>query len=315
MKNKAVILIITFIIFLSACSNTDVKYKRINLSPQEMGFPQVIVTLRTKIVNQASESYPATMPIYEITPYEVTEKELIDFAALFGVHDAVQYDDRGMYIRIEEEGNSVNELVTLFRASDNEIEYYNRDFSDREMLQSDEELEEDAKRVFETFPFIKGEYEFIGQTSTQTLSDSEGKHTVGKSYSFQPVLNGVRVTGDNYCTLNFDANGLRGIAVRLYSYEQTGEMDMIPLDTAIKKIRRPDAFRTYNKDFKGTADSLCIERTKLLYVNQYTDGCEILQPVYNLMGTMTNKSGSSEFSAKIIAIPKKYTYEESPQQE
>lgn len=329
MKNKAIILMITFIIFLSACSNT-VKYKRINLSPQEENYPQMTIIARTDIVNQASESYSDTMPIYKITPYEITEQDLIDFAALFGFHDAVKHDDDGMYIAVEREVEKELEegledwvidglkhedrfekkVVAFFSASKNEIEYSNRMALHRdEMLQSDQELEEEAKRVFEGLSFIKGEYEFIGQTATQTRYEFQGSYIVGKSYSFQPLLNGVRVIGDNYCTLNFNADGISRVSLSLYSYKRIGEMDMIPLDKAIKQIKKPDAFTIDNEDFKGAADSLCIERTKLLYVNQYTEGCEILQPVYNLMGTVTNKSGSSEFSAKIIAIPKKYTYE------
>ncbi len=314
MKKRLLFLMITFIILLSACSNINVKYKRIVLTPQALGEAQSnaerTIAAKTNIVNQASESYSENMPIYKISPYEITEKNLIDFAAFFGVHDAVQYDDIGMSIKIENESDTGKELVAAFRVSDNLIVYRNTNsFDCGEMMQSDEDLEEEAKRVFESLPIIEGEYEFIGQTATTTVSDSEGSYTVRKEYSFQPVLNGVRVIGDNYCTLYFNANGLCRIELNLYSYEQAGEMDMISLDTAIKQIKKPDAFTTYNEQFKGTADSLCIERTKLLYVNQYSNGCEILQPVYNLMGTATNESCSSEFSAKIIAIPEKYTYD------
>ncbi len=317
MKNKAFILMIIFMIFLSACSNTGVKYKRISLLSPESGETQSnaerTIGAKTNIVNQASERYSENMPIYQISPYQITEKDLIDFAAFFGVHDAVQYDGTDMSITIEKESDrslTGKELVTAFWVSDNQIRYSNMDSIDcGEMMQSDEDLEEEAKRVFESLPIIEGEYECIGQTTTTTVSDSEGSYTVRKEYSFQPVLNGVRVIGDNYCMLYFNANGLCRIELNLYSYEQTGEMDMISLEKAIKQIKKPDAFTTYDEQFKGTADSLCIERTKLLYVNQYSNGCEILQPVYHFMGTVTNESGSSEFSAKIIAIPKKYTYD------
>lgn len=314
MKKRLLFLMIAFIILLSACSNTNVKYKRIVLTPQDLGEAQSnaerTIASKTDIVNQASESYSKNMPIYKISPYEITEKDLIDFAAFFGVHDAVQYDGTDMSITIEKESDAGKELVTAFWVSDNLIRYSNMDSIDcGEMMQSDEDLEEEAKKVFESLPIIKGEYEFIGQTITTTVSASEGSYTVRKGYSFQPVLNGVRVIGDNFCTLYFNANGLCRIELNLYLYEQTGKMDMISLDTAIKQIKKPDAFTTYNEHFTGTADSLCIERTKLLYVNQYSNGCEILQPVYNLIGTVTNESGSSEFSAKIIAIPEKYTYD------
>ncbi len=84
------------------------------------------------------------------------------------------------------------------------------------------------------------------------------------------------------------------------------------LDDAIDKIKDADAFsaKTDGTTFSGVSDKLTVERVKLLYVNQYSNGCTILQPVFNLMGTAENDTGKAEFSAKIIAIPKKYTYED-----
>ena len=52
-----------------------------------------------------------------------------------------------------------------------------------------------------------------------------------------------------------------------------------------------------------------IGRKKLPFVNRYSDGCEILRPVFNLTETAENKGGSVEFAARIIAIPEKYTHE------
>ena len=87
---------------------------------------------------------------------------------------------------------------------------------------------------------------------------------------------------------------------------------MLTLDEAVAKIKEPDAFvleSAMNRNFSGAADKLTVERTKLLFVNRYSDGCDIPQQVYNLMGTAENTGGSVEFSARIIAIPEKYTYE------
>ena len=61
--------------------------------------------------------------------------------------------------------------------------------------------------------------------------------------------------------------------------------------------------------FSCAADKLKTGRTKLLFVNQYSNGCEILRPVFNLTGTAENKGGSVEFAARIIAIPERYTHE------
>ncbi|MBQ3002849.1 MAG: hypothetical protein IJD82_03865 [Clostridia bacterium] len=79
---------------------------------------------------------------------------------------------------------------------------------------------------------------------------------------------------------------------------------------AIDKIKDAFSVDADETTFSGVADKLTVERVKLLYVNQYSEGCTILQPVFNLMGTAENDSGTAEFSAKIIAIPEKYTYED-----
>ena len=44
-----------------------------------------------------------------------------------------------------------------------------------------------------------------------------------------------------------------------------------------------------------------IGRKKLPFVNRFSDGCEILGPVFNLTGKAENEGGSVEFTARIIA--------------
>jgi hypothetical protein len=132
-----------------------------------------------------------------------------------------------------------------------------------------------------------------------------------KRVSFRRLIDGTRVIGNDICDLYFNSTGLSGVELTFYNYEKTGELDMLTLDDAIDKIKNPDVFgfkSETNKNFSGKTDKLTIDRTKLLFVNQYSNGCEILQPVYNLMGTAENEGGSIEFSARIIAIPEKYTY-------
>ena len=144
------------------------------------------------------------------------------------------------------------------------------------------------------------------------VSSSDGDYIESKRVSFRRLIDGVRVIGNDICDLYFDSNGLYDIEIKFYDYEKTGELDMLTLDEAVAKIKEPDAFvleSATNRNFSGAADKLTIERTKLLFVNRYSDGCEILQPVYNLMGTAENTGGSVEFSARIIAIPEKYTHE------
>ena len=144
------------------------------------------------------------------------------------------------------------------------------------------------------------------------VSSSDGDYIESKRVSFRRLIDGVRVIGNDICDLYFDSNGLYDIEIKFYDYEKTGELDMLTLDEAVAKIKEPDAFvleSATNRNFSGAADKLTVERTKLLFVNRYSDGCEILQPVYNLMGTAENTGGSVEFSARITAVPEKYTHE------
>ena len=123
------------------------------------------------------------------------------------------------------------------------------------------------------------------------VSSSDGDYIESKRVSFRRLIDGVRVIGNDICDLYFDSNGLYDIEIKFYDYEKTGELDMLTLDEAVAKIKEPDAFvleSATNRNFSGAADKLTVERTKLLFVNRYSDGCEILQPVYNLMGTAEN---------------------------
>ena len=55
---------------------------------------------------------------------------------------------------------------------------------------------------------------------------------------------------------------------------------MLTLDDAVDKIKDTDVFglkSETNKNFSGTADKHTIDRTKLLFVNRYTDGCDFLR--------------------------------------
>lgn len=310
MKRRCLLLTAALALVLSACSLLGGKYKRVVLVPadsDEAGSAERRISLWADVEDQSSERYGDTLPIYQITPYAVTEQELVDFAAALGVQAPVQHDGEDMAITERKKSVTGKELVTRFAVSGNRVDYTTAGPTDcGEMQQSDAELEEEAKRVFASLPMIHGEYEFAGQKFVTSVSDSEGSYTVRKGYGFQPVLDGVRVTGENYCTLYFNANGLCEITMRLYSYERTGKMDLLSLDNAVKRIKKADAFTT---DLEGQAKSLCIERTRLFFVNQYGNGCEILQPVYQLEGTATNEDDRAEFSAKIVAIPEKYTHD------
>lgn len=307
MKRIIALILLLNLLFCS-CSSNNTKYKRIDISVQtldgEKSDLEQTVNWRTKIESTQNDIFTTTMPVYEITPLVVSRSQLKLFAEHLGVYTNSESDFSDTCIETEH--------GTVSLQNDNYL-YYSTDHVEEPMTQSDDDLVEEAKRIFNALPIFEGEYECMGVQSVQTLTESdELSYIVSKRIAFRKVIDGVRVLGNEICNLYFDADGLYTIRMELYNYTKVGEIPMLSLDDAIDKIKDADAFSVDADEttFSGVADKLTVERVKLLYVNQYSEGCTILQPVFNLMGTAENDSGTAEFSAKIIAIPEKYTYED-----
>lgn len=312
MKKIILIMSLALAFIMTSCSQNG-PYKRINIKGEMMGeSKQVLETTlvgTTKVENYSDESYANRMPVYQITPREITTDEFQTMVDYFDIQGEIQIVNDT--IRISEYNSSPPSQT--MRCSENSLSYRMRNGgSEAEMLQTDAELETEAWKIVNTLPLLEGEYEYVGIASTQRLERESGSIVVAKRLSFRRLIDGVRVIGNDICDLYFNSKGLYDIEIKFYDYEKTGELDMLTLDDAVAKVKEPDAFileSETNRNFSGAAEKLTIERTKLLFVNQYSDGCEILQPVYNLMGTAENAGGSVEFSARIIAIPEKYTHE------
>jgi hypothetical protein len=105
----------------------------------------------------------------------------------------------------------------------------------------------------------------------------------------------------------------RSIRIRLYDYEKVGMMDVVSLMDAESQLKTPDDFdiRTSNLAQDNKVDILKVENVYQRLVNQHSNGCEILQPIYFFKGTATLEDNTqAEFSSKIIAIPESMTYED-----
>ena len=312
MKKIILIMSLALAFIMTSCSQNG-PYKRLNIKGEMMGeAKQVLETTLvgpTKVENYSGESYANRMPVYQITPRVITTDEFQAMVDYFDIQGEIQIVNDT--IRISDYYSSPPSQT--MRCSENSLSYWmTNGGSEAEMLQTDAELETEAWKIINTLPLLEGEYEYVGIASTQRLERESGSIVVAKRLSFRRLIDGVRVIGNDICDLYFNSKGLYDIEIKFYDYEKTGELDMLTLDDAVAKVKEPDAFileSETNRNFSGAADKLTIERTKLLFVNQYSDGCEILQPVYNLMGTAENAGGSVEFSARIIAIPEKYTHE------
>ena len=174
---------------------------------------------------------------------------------------------------------------------------------------TEEEAIEQAWEIFNKIPFIDGEYECIGIRETFTLSSSEGENITRAGVVFCRVLDGIRVVGEDSCTIYFDGSGLVAISIKLYDYYKFGIMKMVPLKDAVANLINPDSF-SLEGEGRGAVETLEVNEIKLRYTNQYTRGCKILQPVYVFKGNATLEDKTEmEFGAKIIAIPEFYTYE------
>ena len=97
-----------------------------------------------------------------------------------------------------------------------------------------------------------------------------------------------------------------------YFYKKIDTFDMVPLDVALSSIKNPDSivFDEKLKQITAHIDTLQVQNSSIIFYNQYSRGCKILQPVYDFSGSAIDSDGNqTAFNARIIAIPDKYTYE------
>lgn len=289
-------------VFLLGCKQDKIntpsgtKYQRICFENQTLGEDLALITEDTAVRNDTTQSFPAQLPIYKIKEHTISEEEFHLMEDNLGITEWY-WDGYN--------GREVNGLIAGY-ADPGRGYYYTLGLTDEELIAL-------AWETFNKIPFLEGEYECVGvSSSTEMWSDAEEKYLpASMTVSFAPLLDGIRVVGNNRCDLTFDAAGLQGIHIVVYDYEEIGTMDVIPLANASSKIKSPDAFNVdIASDGSNIIKKLQVDRTKLLLVNQYSNGCTILQPIYNFTGTATMEDGAqAEFSSKVIAIPESYTYE------
>lgn len=254
----------------------------------------------TVVINTVNEDFPTQLPMYEISEREISEEEFTQMLKQLGVSN-----DYSSFYHLELEGNTISGTLAEFDSP------YRGYFDSLNM--SDEELEELAWETFKKIPFMEGEYEYLGITVTDTLSDSEGEHITRVGVSFRRCLDDIRILGNDICRLYFDGSGLVQVNITVYDYELVGTMDLISLDNAVDRLISPDDFSIdANSGGTNIAKTLQTEKVKMIWVNQHSNGCEILQPIYYFSGMATLEDGNQvEFSSKVIAIPESYTYEKT----
>ena len=289
-KFAAFILVLCLLCSLSGCAK---KYQRISFDGEELGAEvELYVDEQTKVTNLTKDQFPKELPIYEITPRDISQE---DFEKML---QNLQIEDQRS--RFDLDGNTVSGDVMSIT-----------DYSAGDFSMTDEDLEVLAKETFAKLPFTQGEYEYKGITGKTTISgDAVGKIVTRVYVRFSRVLDGVRVAGNDRCELGFDNNGFVDMYVRVYDYKKTGTMDLVSYESAVQRIKNPDSLSVDGSATDQKLQALCAEQVELYFINQNSRGCTILQPIYNFKGTATSAGGKEgEFQSKIIAIPESYTYE------
>lgn len=265
------------------------KYQRISFNSVTLCGDTAQIDPNAAIINHSDVVFPEVLPKYKITKRPITDKEFQIMLQNLGIGSDVFF--------MEHKGNSV--FIRLANYTSDGRQYFD------ELNYTDEELETLAWDIFNKLPFMEGEYEYLGFRTSTTLGDSEGEHIVSAVASFRRRLYNIGIAGNDVCNIYFDGSGFLGLKVVLYQYQQVGTMKLMPLDKAIERLKKPDYFSLDG----GTVSRMDVEKIRLTWVNQYSDGCTILQPVYYFDGTATlGLDKELAFSARVIAIPEFYTY-------
>jgi hypothetical protein len=294
-KRSIAIILCCALLLLCGCNSHPDKYKRISFESESMGEQLSYIKDDMVVVNKSCETFSAQMPIYQIKQQVILEEECQKMLVNLGL-------DGKRYFEYEHNGNYLD--INLASRTDFERGYFNM---------TEDAAKKLAWELFNKIPFMEGEYECLGIRENIEVRDAEGSHIARAGVVFCRMLDGLRVTGDENCTLYFDGSGLVEIRIRLYDYEKVGMMDVVSLMDAESQLKTPDDFdiRTSNLAQDNKVDILKVENVYQRLVNQHSNGCEILQPIYFFKGTATLEDNTqAEFSSKIIAIPESMTYED-----
>ena len=283
------------LLLLAGCNTADhitTKYQRISFGSETLGEELAQqVSADTVVVNTATDSFSNSFSVYEITERDISATEFQQMCEQIKVPTFTS-----TWLGWEHHGNRVSGRFA--------------DYATGTCTLSDEELEKLAWETLEQIPFLEGEYEYYGIRGEDYISTSNGKIVTGKLVSFFRCMDGIRVIGDQ-CDMWFNDWGLIEISIVQYDYTKIGTMDLVKLEDAVGKIKTPDSFTLDTQaSSKGGIDTLQVDRINLRYVNQYSSGCTILQPVYVFNGVATMKDKTqADFMSVVIAIPEEYTYE------
>ena len=296
MKRRALVLFIFLFLLLFILAGCAKRYKKISFG-DDTNLGEMLtqyINRDTRVEYCAEQAFPDTLPMYKISQRMITDAEYQETLELLGINEKNLSDKQW----IKFDGNKLQ--IELDDILSNSRGYFDM---------TEEELERKAREVFSKLPFVHGEYEYIGMRASYKRTDSEGEHILSAAGCFCRVVNGIRVVGHDSCYLYFDGSGLISLVTELYDYKEIGSMKVIPLPLAIERITSPDDFSVEEESVQiGVAKTLKVEKAVIRYVNQLSQGCEILEPVYAFRGTaFDSEDNKAVFTSIVIAIPASYT--------
>ena len=284
---KAVVLTCVFV--LSALLFTSCqRFKKICFSTESLG--EVLdahITENTSVIGSYELSVPKTVPMYSVSKRALADDE---YDLLLAAMNLKEGDSENNIDRRD------NGLLAFRRFNTNTPDY---SFTDEETLRT-------AKEIFGTLPVVTGEYECTGINEYVIHTDSKGvEHIQQVGVSFRKLIDGIRVVGNDIVYLYFDNRGIAGIHLELFDYKRIdGAINLTSVDSAYARVKSPDSFDLKEENETiGIIDTLNVEKARLLMVNQYSNGCTVLQPVYSFSGTATDVEGkTSSFTSVVIAF-------------
>ena len=269
MKKRILAILLCCVLFLlCGCKTESVaeqkKYKRISFESEHLGEELFHITSDTSVIYNVVETVQTQMPIYEIRRHAISPQEFQQMEKQLGITEWYfnDYDGYEVYCRTAP-------------YSDPDRGYFDT------LNMTEDKLEQLAWETFGKIPFLEGEYEYAGQTGhmAEWSVESDEYITTEVTVSFYRSIDGICVVGNEQCDLTFDASGLVELYIVMYDYERIGTMDMVPLKEAKAKIKEPDSFSMTVVD-KSVVNELHVDRVKTYLINQFSEGCTILQPIY-----------------------------------
>ena len=257
----------------------------------------------TEVECSVEYTFARSFYLYRITPRKLTMEDARAFAAALGVTleiNAIQ----------DWENRDPNGVVRLRK---NILEFEKPAVGAGGELPDDETLIRKTEELLKALPTVGEAY-----VCTDLRAGVQGGPGIPiKSLVMNRVVDGLPVSDEDRCVVYYAAEGLISLKISLYDYEKTGEsLPMLTLADALKQAtdpEDPDAFDLHDAQaLTSPADVLEFDKVTLLYYNQWSNGCDILQPVFVLEGYAKNGQEKVKLTFRVIAIAQRFTFESIP---